>query len=141
MAVTKIVSPGVFIRGVVLGEFGVNNLIDGGVFNSVLQKSFWDTKGWSDVKLQVGFAPMQVKIPEHLQVWHDILKDHETNLSVGGTISDAIRDLAYVNAYPILTSTEAQTYLDAIRIINVFLQHLVFFERALPLPLNWQRLQ
>lgn len=141
MAVTKIISPGLFIRGVVLGEFGVNNLIDGGTFNSILQKSFWDTKGWSEVKLQVSFAPVQIRIPEHLQIWHDILTDHETNLSAGGDISDVIRDLAYVNAYPFLTSTEPQTYLDAVRIINIFLQHLVFFDKALPLPLNWQRLQ
>lgn len=141
MAVTKVISPGVFIRGVVLGEFGVDNLTEKGLLNSVLRTTFWDAKGWSDVKLQVGFTQLQLSIPENVKIWQDILTDHETNLSLGGELKEVLRDLVFVNAYPILTSADPAVYTDGMRIVNLFLQHLVFFEKALQLPLNWQRLQ
>ena len=141
MANVKLISPGLFVRGVLLGEFGVNNIHGEGRLNSVMRSCFDDSKGWSDQKLTIAFTPQQLRIPPSVSIWQEILDDKEQNLLLGGDLRESIRDLVFVNAYPCLTSREPTAYSDGIRIVNILLQHLVYFEKALQLPLTWQRLQ
>lgn len=141
MANVKIISPGIFLRGIVLGEFGANNISGPGLLNRVLSNAFDDTRGWSDQKLLIVVTPLQIHIPESVSVWRDILDDLERNLLLGGEIREVIRDLTYVNTYACLTSTDPKIYTDGMRMANILLQHLVFFEQALRLPQTWQRLQ
>lgn len=129
----RLMTLGTFMRGVLLGELGMNNLPGDSFLNSLFRQVTFGVIGWAEQDIQLAIHRVNIIIPEKDTGWSSILTEMESGITAGYAVSDLIYRLAYEQIYELLTSTDPNVYRTAVLMFDVFTQHAIYFEQGLRL--------
>lgn len=127
----ELISVGVFMRGVLLGEFGFNNLVGGNSLSLLVRELCGGQLGHSLKSIEIGFMGTNVKIVDPNTGWDVLVKIYESRLLSGDDIQSVLAELTFSNAYQALTNPDAKAVVPVIQCFNSIFQHLVYFANAI----------
>lgn len=127
----ELISVGVFMRGVLLGEFGFNNLVGGNSLSLLVRELCGGQWGHSPKSIEIGFMETNVKIVDPNTGWDALVKIYESRLLSGDDIQSVLAELTFSNAYQALTTPDAKAVVPVIQCFNSIFQHLVYFANAI----------
>ena len=126
-----VISIGVFMRGVLLGELGFNNLSPKGWLSGIARDLCGGQRGYSLKTFEIGFQPGLVHIADPESGWDVLVKNYESRLLSGDDIQSVLSELTFSNAYLALTSSDREITIGTIQCYSSIFQHLVYFANAL----------
>jgi hypothetical protein len=94
-----LVTIGVFMRGVLLGELGFNNLIANGGLSKLAKDLCQGQRGYSLRTYEIGFQQGETHIVDRDTGWDELVKIYESQLLSGEDIRNVLNEFTYVIAF------------------------------------------
>ena len=126
-----LVTIGVFMRGVLLGELGFNNLVGAGGLSKLAKDLCQGQRGYSLRTFEIGFQSGEVHIVDHDTGWDELVKIYESQLLSGEDIRNVLNEFTYTIAFQSITTQDRAQASKMIQCYNSIFQHLAYFSSAI----------
>lgn len=126
-----LVTIGVFMRGVLLGELGFNNLVGGGGLSKLAKDLCLGQRGYSLRSFEIGFQHGEVHIVDQDTGWDELVKIYESQLLSGEDIRNVLNEFTYTIAFQSITTQDRALATKMIQCYNSIFQHLAYFSNAI----------
>jgi hypothetical protein len=126
-----LVTIGVFMRGVLLGELGFNNLIANGGLSKLAKDLCQGQRGYSLRTYEIGFQQGETHIVDRDTGWDELVKIYESQLLSGEDIRNVLNEFTYVIAFQSITGSDRAQASKMIQCYNSIFQHLAYFSNAI----------